>query len=139
MFIHTYKTPKDFVNAARYHNGLILSAYSRVLPDGHITGEGSLTSKILSSIPILGTIRGLARLYSIWSVKDRSRDPTTKLIKHTIIGVLETLGLGVVYIALDIVITVLAILACMFLMLYTLAHYCVTKLIPRSNPAPQRF
>ncbi|WP_041467955.1 hypothetical protein [Chlamydia felis] len=139
MFIHTYKTPEDFVNAVSHHNCLISSAYSRVYPDGRLTEEENIIPQILSSIPILGTIRGLARLYSIWSVQDRSKDSKARLIKHTTVGVLETLGLGVVYLALCIVLAALAILVGMFIVLFLLAHYCVTKLIPRSNPAPQRF
>ncbi|BAE81195.1 hypothetical protein [Chlamydia felis Fe/C-56] len=111
MCIRRYETPEKFIDAIHNRNGLISGAYSRVYPDGHIATGVRIRSQLLSSIPILGTIRGLARLYSIWSVKDRSDDSTLKLIKHTIIGVLETLGLGIIHFALCIVLTVLAILS----------------------------
>ncbi|SYX09050.1 hypothetical protein C834K_0596 [Chlamydia poikilotherma] len=61
----------------------------------------ALKSSLLSLLPILGSIRTLARLYSIYSVKDRSKDITSTLTVHTLVGIFETLGPDIVPIFYD--------------------------------------
>ncbi|MEF9497072.1 hypothetical protein [Chlamydia sp. 04-14] len=96
-----YNTHAEFANQTGNHPYLIRTAYSRT--HSEIVQEKEVwMNMILSSVPILGTIRGLARLYSIWSVKDKSEDTTSALIIHTLVGIFETLGLGVVLIIVPI-------------------------------------
>ncbi|AFS21836.1 hypothetical protein [Chlamydia psittaci] len=119
MFV-TYPTHASFIEGTRNHPHLLKSAYVRTQTPSSAqisepTGVSShlecwvlidkenLKSTILNSIPILGTIRGLARLYSIYSVKDRSCDATANTVMHTTTGILETLGLGIFIILAKIV------------------------------------
>ncbi|WP_434602046.1 hypothetical protein [Chlamydia crocodili] len=51
--------------------------------------------EIKKATPILGTIMGLGRLYSVWSTKDRITSKT-ELLLHTLTGIIETLGLGII-------------------------------------------
>ncbi|MEF9497069.1 hypothetical protein [Chlamydia sp. 04-14] len=102
MLTTNYATSFDFIEGTINHPSLIKSAYVRNNTgiDSHldcwlIDGKENLENTILSALPILGTIRGLARLYSIYSVKDRSEDTKANTIIHTITGVLEALGLGI--------------------------------------------
>ncbi|MEF9520063.1 hypothetical protein SBV45_03860 [Chlamydia crocodili] len=89
-----YNTNAEFTEKTKNHPYLIRTAYSRT--NEIIGAKEAWTHMVLSSLPILGTIRGLARLYSIYSVKDRSEDTTSALIVHTLVGIFETLGLGIV-------------------------------------------
>ncbi|SYX09052.1 hypothetical protein C834K_0598 [Chlamydia poikilotherma] len=99
-----YETSSDFVLGTENHPEWIKSAYARYnrgirssspLLDLFLDGKKSLISSALSSLPVLGSIRGLARLYSIYSVKDRSEDSKKNTVFHTIASILEILGLGI--------------------------------------------
>ncbi|WP_348662622.1 hypothetical protein [Chlamydia vaughanii] len=107
-FVHKH----DFISSASSRGCYTLKSISRRLtintfPHYFPLNSGSFQSALLSAIPILGNIRGLISLYSIWCVKDRSNDSWSGLIIHTILGILETLGLGICLLALRIVLTVL--------------------------------
>ncbi|WP_348662620.1 hypothetical protein [Chlamydia vaughanii] len=117
MFLKTHDNGMDFYADTAHHHKLLKDAYVRGIgsledPIKRITVNGeSLKSNLLSSLPILGTIRGLACLYSIWGVKDRSRDTHASLAIHTTVGTIEALGLGVILIPIKIIITVILALA----------------------------
>ncbi|QXE27033.1 hypothetical protein [Chlamydia buteonis] len=99
MLINSYATPADFIAKTRNSPTLIKSAFARQGLKGRITKiidftsvKAGLNSLLISSIPVLGTIRGFARIYSIYSVKDRSQDSTLGLIRQTILGTIEIAG-----------------------------------------------
>ncbi|MEF9520066.1 hypothetical protein SBV45_03845 [Chlamydia crocodili] len=113
----SYDTSFNFMEGTARHPSFIKSAYARNSTgvNSHIEcllldSNKNLLSTILSAVPILGTIRGLARLYSVWSVKDRSEDSKTNIIIHTVTGILETLGLGIFILIAKILILALTIL-----------------------------
>ncbi|MEF9520065.1 hypothetical protein SBV45_03850 [Chlamydia crocodili] len=109
MFINSYEKPADFLEGTSNHHPLIKSAYVRKSMDGGISNEQDLRSLFLGALPILGSIRGLARLYSVWSVKDRSGDAQKDVTAHTIVGILEVLGFGPIFLALNIALAVIGI------------------------------
>ncbi|WP_348662623.1 hypothetical protein [Chlamydia vaughanii] len=115
MFL--YANSSDFVDSRNQTPKLISSAFVRTpyglksvkksltivldtegqykCPDLFSLRSGSLLSAVLNAVPILGNIRGLARLYSVWAVKDRSKEAKVSQTIHTVLGILETLGLGI--------------------------------------------
>ncbi|ACZ33203.1 conserved hypothetical protein [Chlamydia pneumoniae LPCoLN] len=61
---------------------------------------------LLAAIPILGSIIGLGRLFSIWSIREPQDSQEYKSIFwHTLCAVLEILGLGIVALILKILAT----------------------------------
>ncbi|MEF9497070.1 hypothetical protein [Chlamydia sp. 04-14] len=109
MFINSYETPSDFLEGTSNHPECIKSAYIRKRPNGNISNQQDMKASFLGALPILGTLRGLARLYSVWSVKDRSGDAQKDVIAHTIVGVLEVLGFGPIFLALNIAAVIIGI------------------------------
>ncbi|WP_375793473.1 hypothetical protein O1W69_05085 [Chlamydia sp. 12-01] len=112
MFNLSYPTNTDFLKGTANHPNLFKTAYARN-GDGvayhaycwRFPGSGEIKSTILASLPILGTILGIAHLHSIYAVKDRSNDRTRDIVAHTIAGILETLGLGILLLVVKIIIT----------------------------------
>ncbi|SPN73376.1 hypothetical protein C10C_0196 [Chlamydia serpentis] len=91
---HEYKGQLDMEDAA--HDWDFLeppSTYKRTL---------------LATIPLVGSIIGLGRLFSIWSIKDPEDTKESKSIFwHTLCGILELLGLGIIAFILKIFATIL--------------------------------
>ncbi|WP_348662629.1 hypothetical protein [Chlamydia vaughanii] len=117
MFLCSFPDSFAFIRGIQTHPSVIKSAYVRGLYKlnsfgGHflMLDCNSLKSGLLSCVPILGTIRGIATLYSIWAVKDKSKDSCFNLFAHTVLGVLETLGLGIATFLVRITTTALIIL-----------------------------
>ncbi|MEF9497071.1 hypothetical protein [Chlamydia sp. 04-14] len=115
MFISKYATHLEFKEKTAHHPNWIKSGYIRDLEstESHrncwiIIDYENLKASLLSSIPILGTIRGLARLFHVWSIKG-SVEQINNTIIHTITGILETLGLGVVLLVFRITLTAIFI------------------------------
>ncbi|WP_375793471.1 hypothetical protein O1W69_05075 [Chlamydia sp. 12-01] len=113
----TYLTNFDFKENTANHPNLLKTAYVRssMTINSHteclfIDSKDNLISTLLNVVPILGTIRGMARLYSIYAVKDRSEDKTSDIIVHTITGILEILGLGILLFIAKIIILAMGIL-----------------------------
>ncbi|WP_348662627.1 hypothetical protein [Chlamydia vaughanii] len=114
MLFTTYQNSRDFVNQARNHPKILVLNYSRC-PKGLENYIYSVTlydcdavkSALLTCIPVLGTILGLARLYSVWSVKDRSQDSCKELTIYTLIGIMETLGLGLLLLPIRIIASII--------------------------------
>ncbi|ADZ18797.1 hypothetical protein [Chlamydia psittaci] len=144
MLIKSYDTPADFIQQTANAPYLIKSAFARKGLDGQImyshdmqSVKEVMLSLLVSSVPILGTIRGLARMYSLWSVKDRSQDSVRSLSQHSTIAIFEILGLAPLLLALQISSMVSAsilILAILLLVVTVggigfLAYYSITKLI----------
>ncbi|AAP05321.1 hypothetical protein [Chlamydia caviae] len=134
----TYETGLDFLHQTRKYPCFVRSAFAREAQMGQepylrlgivdltLISSNDLKLSLLNSIPILGTIRGLARLYSVWSVKDRSKDRVKDLVTHTFLGIFETLGLGVGLLVMKIVITALIRIAFLILVLFA-ALYQFTR------------
>ncbi|MEF9520062.1 hypothetical protein SBV45_03865 [Chlamydia crocodili] len=125
-----YETNLDFFNQTRKHPCLMKNAYVREASTSHtpclrmgieditLFSCSSLKSSVLSSLPILGTIRGFARLYSTWSVKDRSNDQLKDQVTHTLLGIFEVLGLGAALLVVKIAITALIYISFVLFMLF---------------------
>ncbi|WP_348662625.1 hypothetical protein [Chlamydia vaughanii] len=125
MCLKIYDSSFDFVVGTSRHSIILQSAYVRKASGlkslakrltvqrslKNPLSSGSLRVAVLNSIPILGTIRGLACLYSIWGVKDNDESSKCSLAIHTSFAILETLGLGIVVLLIRIVITALIRLA----------------------------
>ncbi|AUS60027.1 hypothetical protein [Chlamydia abortus] len=148
MLIKRYDTPADFAEQTAGAPYLIKSAFSRQGWNGNIIKTQDkesikevMFSVLVSSIPILGTIRGLARMYSLWSVKDRSLDTTRNLTQHSIIAAFEILGLAPLLLALQISLIAAASILGLAIFLVIVAvggtgflAYCgITKLIECVN------
>ncbi|WP_375793472.1 hypothetical protein O1W69_05080 [Chlamydia sp. 12-01] len=120
MFNLSYPTNADFLwDASNNHPNLFKTAYVRDrqginchLSCWFISDDKDLKSTLLSAVPILGTIRGMARLYSIYAVKDRSNDRIIDIVIHTITGILETLGLGILLLAVKMIILAMTAILC---------------------------
>lgn len=50
----------------------------------------------LASLPIVGSILGLSRLYSVWST-NHAKDSKVRYVGHTLIGIVESVGLGGIF------------------------------------------
>ncbi|SYX09051.1 hypothetical protein C834K_0597 [Chlamydia poikilotherma] len=109
MFINSYENPNTFLERTSNHPSFIKSAYARYDRGIRSPLKEDLKSLLLGALPISGSIRGLARLYSIYSVKDRSKDSKKDVITHTVIGILEFLGFGALLLVLSIVLTIIGI------------------------------
>ncbi|WP_348662634.1 hypothetical protein [Chlamydia vaughanii] len=72
--------------------------------------------ELMRPMPILGTILGLGRVYSVWSTKDSEDDIKNKIL-HTVTGIVEILGLGIVLL-------VAKILVCAMLTLFRKLASC---------------
>ncbi|SYX09057.1 hypothetical protein C834K_0603 [Chlamydia poikilotherma] len=107
MFIDRYPNNWNFSLRTKNHGSLIRSSFVRnqfgVQPihrEWNISTKNGVFSKanileIKKAAPILGTIMGLGRLYSVWSTKDHTTSKI-QLLLHTLTGVVETLGLGII-------------------------------------------
>ncbi|AFS24957.1 membrane protein [Chlamydia psittaci] len=148
MLIKSYDKPADFIEQTAGTPYLIKSAFARKGLGGQIIQTHDMQSikevmlsVLISSIPVLGTIRGLARMYSLWSVKDRSLDTVQSLSQHSTIAIFEILGLAPLLLALQVSsMAAVAILGlAIFLVILTvcgigfLAYYSTTKLIECVN------
>ncbi|AFS20703.1 MULTISPECIES: hypothetical protein [Chlamydia] len=148
MLIKSYNTPADFIEQTTSAPYLIKSAFARKGSNGEIIQihdresiNEVMLSVLISSIPILGTIRGLARMYSLWSVKNRSLDTARDLGQHSTIAIFEILGLAPLLLALQIssmAVTSILVLTILLVVLTIggigfLAYCSITKLIECIN------
>ncbi|AFS24443.1 hypothetical protein [Chlamydia psittaci] len=80
-------------------------------------------NSLLAAFPLVGSIMGLTKLFSVWSVNLRE-DSVKKIFVYTITGLMEFCGLGIVTLALK--------------LFYTFALYCCNCSKPNSRnlPAP---
>lgn len=116
MFIERYQNNRDFINATKYVCPLLKSSFVRgsrgvqpICVEWTLTTRNSIFSKtnlqeIKKAAPLLGTILGLGRLYSVWSTKDRTTSKK-ELLLHTLTGIVETLGLGIILLIAKITLT----------------------------------
>ncbi|WP_100934884.1 hypothetical protein [Candidatus Chlamydia corallus] len=114
MLIRQYRSDGEFVQKTKTTPTIIKLGFVRSSEDGltepinEIILKTSTSSKnaIFRSIPILGSILGAARIYSALSTNDVLDEPSEK-VWHTIIGVLEILGLGIIILLFKIILTIL--------------------------------
>ncbi|MEF9520064.1 hypothetical protein SBV45_03855 [Chlamydia crocodili] len=130
MFISKYATHLEFKEKTTHHPNWIKSGYIRDLEStaSHrncwiILDYDNLKASFLSSMPGLGTIRGLARLYNVWSIKGTVEQINNTII-HTITGILETLGLGIVLLVFRITLTAVLIPIILLFYLCTVLIAC---------------
>ncbi|ADZ18492.1 hypothetical protein [Chlamydia psittaci] len=99
-----------------------------------ITNADEIKELLIRCAPIIGNILGFGKLYSLWSTKD-PEDRCKDILFHTLSGVLETLGLGVIALILKIALT----MAFYFLeFLGFLLHRLASFVLPHSQ-SPDRF
>ncbi|WP_231913632.1 hypothetical protein [Chlamydia poikilotherma] len=72
----------------------------------NIANTDEIKELLIRCIPIIGNILGFGKLYSLWSTRDPS-DRYEDILFHTLSGVLEALGLGIVALILKIVKTII--------------------------------
>ncbi|BAE81188.1 hypothetical protein [Chlamydia felis Fe/C-56] len=107
MLIDRYSNNYNFCEGTKDHFFLFRSGFVRDLRGlRSLKGEWNLSiargicsktnmHEIGKTLPIIGTILGLGRLYSVWSTKD-DKSSKIRLFLHTLTGVIETLGLGII-------------------------------------------
>ncbi|AFS24846.1 hypothetical protein B602_0629 [Chlamydia psittaci M56] len=94
----------------------------------------ALSDQEPSCIPIIGNILGFRKLYILWSTKD-PEDQCKDVLFHTLSGVLETLGLGVVALILKIVLT----MSFYFLEFLEFVIHTLASLVLPHSQSPKRF
>ncbi|WP_244983115.1 hypothetical protein [Chlamydia buteonis] len=77
--------------------------------DWNLKNSIARRNSVLAAFPLVGSIMGLTKLFSVWSVNLRE-DSIKKIFVYTITGLMEFCGLGIVTLALK--------------LLYTFALYC---------------
>ncbi|WP_375793598.1 hypothetical protein O1W69_00495 [Chlamydia sp. 12-01] len=61
----------------------------------------ALKHSLLSALPVIGSIMGLIKLFSVWSVNLRG-ESKGKILAYTVTGLMEFCGLGIVTLVLKI-------------------------------------
>ncbi|WP_201456956.1 hypothetical protein [Chlamydia sp. 17-3921] len=69
---------------------------------------------IKASLPILGSIMGFARIYSVLSTEESIYESLYLRIGHTLAGFIELLGLGIILFIIKIIMTLFSMLAVKF-------------------------
>ncbi|BAE81190.1 hypothetical protein [Chlamydia felis Fe/C-56] len=99
-----------------------------------ITNADEIKELLIRCIPIIGNILGLGKLYSLWSTKD-PEDRYKDILFHTLSGVLESLGLGIVALILKVVTTMIFY----FFELLEVLLFNIASLILPYIPSSERF
>lgn len=142
-FFYKYKNNTDFFYDNQNAHWLLKDGFIRsethLYPytmdwEIDITHSDEIKELLIRCTPIIGNILGFGKLYSLWSTRD-PEDRYKDILFHTLSGVLETLGLGVVALILKITLT----MAFYFLeFLEFLIHTLVSLILPNSQ-SPKRF
>ncbi|SPN73944.1 hypothetical protein C10C_0801 [Chlamydia serpentis] len=76
-------------------------------PDSILIGEsvGLLGLRLILTLPIINTCFGIGRMCAVWGVKD-AKDSICLKIYHTLIAILEILGLGILMLILKILLVI---------------------------------
>ncbi|MEF9496612.1 MULTISPECIES: hypothetical protein [Chlamydia] len=69
--------------------------------DWDLTNPTALKNSALAVIPVIGSIIGLIKLFSVWSVNLRG-ESKRKILVYTVTGLMEFCGLGIVTLVLKI-------------------------------------
>ncbi|AAP04947.1 hypothetical protein [Chlamydia caviae] len=69
--------------------------------DWDLTHPFALKNSVLAAIPLIGSIMGLIKLFTVWSVSPYG-ESKVKIATYTITGLMELCGLGIVLLALKI-------------------------------------
>ncbi|WP_201456957.1 hypothetical protein [Chlamydia sp. 17-3921] len=112
--LYVYKNSKDFFNKT--------ASWPQCVKDGFVRRKTGLNpfynsswKKVAkASLPILGSIMGFARIYSVLSTKRSIYESHYLRIGHTLIGFIELLGLGSIFFAIIIVFIIFQILYIIF-------------------------
>ncbi|ANH78980.1 hypothetical protein [Candidatus Chlamydia sanziniae] len=130
--IPKYTRHIEFVVASTYfpcclvQRGFVRNARNLMFPLGKSAGI-ELKRSFFASIPILGILMGMERLYSVWSTKDL-RDSRISICLHTLVGILEVLGLGIILVFAKILLLILLLL---FFTFYNLcSSFCLRGKVP---------
>ncbi|WP_375793476.1 hypothetical protein O1W69_05100 [Chlamydia sp. 12-01] len=99
-----------------------------------VTNTDEIKELFIRCIPIIGNILGCGKLYSLWSTRD-PKDRYKDVLFHTLSGVLETLGLGIIALSLKIITTVTFYI---FEFLKHLMYTIISILLP-NLPSSDRF
>ncbi|AAP05122.1 hypothetical protein [Chlamydia caviae] len=109
-----YKDNEQFVAHAKHfpqiiQRGCIRNRQGIVHNDWLLNNRKSISESVVRALPILGNILGAAKLFSIFAAPTKA-DSKVDIAFHTFAGILETLGLGLVVLALKIMFTVISLL-----------------------------
>ncbi|AAP05324.1 hypothetical protein [Chlamydia caviae] len=142
-FIYKYKNNTEFFcdnqNACWLFKQGFIRSDTQLLPytldwEIDITHTDEIKELIIRCVPIVGSILGFGKIYSLWS----TRDPTDRykdILFHTLSGVLETLGLGIVALSLKIIKTTIFY----FFEFLECLMYAIISIILPDSPAAERF
>lgn len=70
--------------------------------DADLRKASALKHSLLAALPVIGSIIGLVKLFSVLSVRDRGEDPASTRAYYLVTGCLEVLGLGLLLLVLKI-------------------------------------
>ncbi|MEF9520069.1 hypothetical protein SBV45_03830 [Chlamydia crocodili] len=142
-FIYRYRNNTEFFfdqqNACWLFKEGFIRSETQMLPytldwEINISSADEIKELLARCIPIVGNILGFGKLYSLWS----TRDPTDRykdILFHTLSGVLEALGLGIVALILKIITTIIFYI---FEFLECLTYTMISMFLPGS-PSSERF
>ncbi|EPP35305.1 hypothetical protein CP10139811_0176 [Chlamydia ibidis] len=92
--------------------------------DWNIFSDRRGLNDCLRCLPVIGNILGIIKLQSVWSTKD-PEDHIFDVVMHTISGVLETIGLGLIVVALKVV----------YSLFYTIFISIPSNILVRARPS----
>ncbi|MEF9520071.1 hypothetical protein SBV45_03820 [Chlamydia crocodili] len=108
MFINTYRDNSEFHDAAQNYPALFRLGFVRdqfglkdwkfdwlISDDIEDLDADGIFIQILRALPIIGTVMGVSRIYSVWST-DTLDDSLKDKIIHTVVGLIEICGLGII-------------------------------------------
>ncbi|SYX09056.1 hypothetical protein C834K_0602 [Chlamydia poikilotherma] len=120
MFINTYNSSEEFYNTTQNFPTLFKLGFIRdqfglkdwkfdwlISNDIEDLDSDGIFIQILRALPIIGTVMGISRIYSVWSTNTLDDSLKDKII-HTIVGLIETCGLGVITLIMKIFYFILA-------------------------------
>ncbi|AAP05325.1 hypothetical protein [Chlamydia caviae] len=108
MFINTYRDNSEFNHTTQNYPTLFKLGFVRdefglkrwnyewilSIDIDDLDADG-IAVQILRALPLIGTVMGLSRIYSVWST-DTFDDNLKDKIIHTLAGLIETCGLGLI-------------------------------------------
>ncbi|MEF9497065.1 hypothetical protein [Chlamydia sp. 04-14] len=108
MCINTYGDNSEFHNATQNYPLLFRLGFVRdqfglkdwkfdwlISNDIEDLDADGIVIQVLRALPIIGTSMGVSKIYSVWST-DTLEDSLKDKIIHTIVGLIEICGLGVI-------------------------------------------
>ncbi|SYX08687.1 hypothetical protein C834K_0209 [Chlamydia poikilotherma] len=130
-----FQTTEDFDNAVGNFPRKCQMLFPRddeglwdISSDWDLMKSNALKNSALAALPLIGSIMGLIKLFSVWSVNLRG-ESKRKILAYTITGLMEFCGLGIVTLVLKIL--------CLFFKIIFTACKSISSRIRREQILPE--